>query len=107
MLGACTEGLGNSTFEDWMLNAKSPDEIIDRLKKGFVLGGHKAAAIALAEKKADIYLVSGIDPETVKNMFMTPFVSAEQAYRAAQKRFNNRGKVISMPFGGSTLPILE
>jgi len=106
LIGACGEGMGNKVFGDWMLGAKSPDEIIDRLRKGFVLGGHKAAAIALVEKKADIYLVSEIDPETVKKMFMTPFTSVNQAYRTAQKRFGGNGTVISMPFGGSTLPIL-
>ncbi len=107
LAGACQEGLGGSVFEEWMTDAASPDDLIKRLNQQFVLGGHKAAAIAMVLKKAEIYLVSEMDPKLVKNIFFRPFSTIRGAYAAAQHKFKGNGTVITMPFGGSTLPILK
>ena len=107
LVGACNEGLGGNVFEQWMTEAKSPDELTERIEKNFVLGGHKAAAIAMVLKNADIYMVSEMDPELVNNIFMRPFRTVSAAYRAAQAKFGGNGTVITMPYGGSTLPISE
>ncbi|MBO4327048.1 MAG: nickel-dependent lactate racemase [Clostridia bacterium] len=107
LVGACQEGLGGSVFENWMRSAASPDELISRIRENFVLGGHKAAAIAMVLKKAEIFMVSEMDPKLVKSIFLKPYSTLSGAYRAAQKKFGGRGTVITMPYGGSTLPITE
>ncbi len=106
LVGACNEGLGDDVFSQWMLSSPSPAAIIERLRKGFVLGGHKAAAIALILQKADIYLVSEMSDALVDKMFMKPFSSVQEAYDSALKTLGDQSKVIVMPFGGSTLPKL-
>lgn len=106
LVGACNEGLGDNVFSQWMLSSPSPAAIIERLRKGFVLGGHKAAAIALILQKADIYLVSEMSDALVDKMFMKPFSSVQEAYDSALKTLGDQSKVIVMPFGGSTLPKL-
>ena len=106
LVGACNEGLGDNVFSQWMLASPSPAAIIERLRKGFVLGGHKAAAIALILQKADIYLVSEMSDALVDKMFMKPFSSVQEAYDSAPKTLGDQSKVIVMPFGGSTLPKL-
>jgi nickel-dependent lactate racemase len=104
LVGACNEGLGDDVFSQWILSASSPSAIIERLRKGFVLGGHKAAAIALVLQKANIYLVSEMSDSLVNEMFMKPFSTVQEAYDSALKTLGNQSKVIVMPFGGSTLP---
>ena len=106
LVGACNEGLGDNVFSQWMLASPSLAAIIERLRKGFVLGGHKAAAIALILQKADIYLVSEMSDALVDKMFMKPFSSVQEAYDSALKTLGDQSKVIVMPFGGSTLPKL-
>lgn len=107
LMGSCKEGLGNTTFEKWMLKANSPDDLINRIKKDFKLGGHKAAAIALVLKKAQIFLVSELDPKLVKSIFMEPYDTVQQAYDAAIKEIGEDARVLIMPYGGSTLPIIK
>ena len=107
MVGACPEGLGSKIFEEWMLSAGKPQDIVDRIQKQFQLGGHKAAAIALTELKADIYLVSEIDDELVKKLFMFPKHSLEEAFADAFAKYGKDASVIAMPFGGATLPVLQ
>jgi len=105
LVGSCREGLGEKTFEDWMLRAEKPEDLIRWVQENFKLGGHKAAAIAMVLKNADIYLVSDMAPEFVRSIFMKPFSTVQEAYDAAVGKLGGDASVIVMPYGGSTLPV--
>ena len=107
LIGSCKEGLGEKVFEKWMLEAASPRDMIERLKVNFQLGGHKAAAIAMTLEKADIYLVSMLDDDFVRSIFMTPMPTAQEALYAAMRIKGRNATVLAMPYGGSTLPRIE
>ena len=107
LIGSCSEGLGEKTFEEWMLGAAAPEELIERIQKDFRLGGHKAAAIAMVRKKADIYLVSDLEDSFVRRLFMEPFPSVQAAYTAALRKLGENASVLAMPYGGSTLPVFR
>lgn len=106
LLASCSEGLGEKVFEKWMLNADSPDSLIRNIQINFELGGHKAAAIALVLKKAQIFLVSDLDREFVKSLFMEPFDSVDDALKEAMNRKGADAEILLMPYGGSTLPVV-
>lgn len=103
VVGSCSEGMGNAVFSEWMTSAQTSRDITDRLRRGFRLGGHKAAAIAMVLEEADIYLVSEMDPDFVRSIFLKPAKTAQEAYEDAIKTRPD-AKVIVMPYGGSTLP---
>lgn len=107
LVGCCREGLGGSTFEEWMLQADKAADLISRIKKEFKLGGHKAAAIAMVLEKADIKLVSEMEAEFVKNIFMEPYKSVQDALDDAMSQQGDDAGVMVMPYGGSTLPRLK
>lgn len=107
LVGSCAEGFGSKKFEDWLMEAESPHSLVERIGEHFELGGHKAAAIGMVLEKADIYLVSEMPDDVVKNIFMTPFKSVEDAYAAAVKKHGPGATVIAMPFGGATLPCMK
>lgn len=104
LVGSCREGLGESTFEKWMTKARAPEELTRKIEQKFELGGHKAAAIALVLEQADIYLVSDLEPEFVKTLFMKPFGTVQEAFEAAVREQGADSRVIVMPYGGSTFP---
>ena len=106
LIGSCAEGYGEHTFEDWMLNSESPDDLVNKIRRNFVLGGHKAAAIGMVLQRADIYLVSDMDPALVQRSFMKPYSSAQQAFDDALAKLGDNADVITMPYGGSVLPRL-
>ena len=105
LAGACPEGLGEAVFEQWMIQAESVDQILERIHRDFQIGGHKAASFAKALKRAKIYLVSQINPDIVRDIFMKPFSSVQEAYEAALQEKGENARVIVMPYGGSTLPV--
>jgi nickel-dependent lactate racemase len=104
LMGSCREGFGEATFEDWMLRATRPADLMQWVQEHFQLGGHKAAAIAMALQTADIYLVSDLSPELVHRIFLRPFAHVQAAVQAALAQKGPHASVLVMPYGGSTLP---
>ena len=90
-----------------MLEAEKPDDLIKRVRENFRLGGHKAAAIAMVLQNAEIDLVSELEPEFVKQIFLQPYQTAQVALDHAFAKLGRDASVIVMPYGGSTLPHAE
>ena len=106
LLAECGEGFGNATFETWLRDARSPDEVLERIQTSFVLGGHKAAAVAVVLKRASVHLVSSLPPETVRSCGLITFSDAGHAVKAAFDRVGSSAGLLVMPEGGSVLPVV-
>lgn len=107
VIGACNEGLGSAVFEEWLTSAEKAHDMVERIGREFRLGGHKAAAIAMVLERAKIYLVSEMDDDLVRSIFLDPKPSAQEAFDEAMEHYGPDATVIAMPFGGATLPIAE
>lgn len=99
LVAKCQDGMGEDTFEKWMLEMKSPDILIEKIKKKFVLGGHKASAIANLLKKVDIYLISSISKDYVKRIELKPVESIDKAIKMAFNKLGSNLKLIVAPNG--------
>ena len=106
-VASCSEGLGEKHFEEWMLGHEKSEDMIPHIRRDFILGGHKAAAIALVLQKVQIMLVSDLDDDFVRRVFMEPMPTVDAALKEAYNRLGGDAKVIVMPYGGSTLPCIE
>ena len=104
LIGSCREGLGERTFEEWMTSAPSAHSLIERIGREFRLGGHKAAAIAMVLERAEVDLVSELDDDFVRSIFLVPQPSAQVALDRAFEKLGKDATVLAMPYGGSTLP---
>jgi lactate racemase len=104
LVAECREGMGSRVFEEWMRDPGGPDAIIAHIQREFVLGGHKAAAVAMAMKQATIYLVSALPADDAHAMGFHPFGGLDEALRSALARVGHSPNVVVMPEGGSVLP---
>ena len=107
LIGSCREGLGERVFEQWLREAPDAHSMAERVRTDFQLGGHKAAAIAMVLENADVYLVSELPDDTVRGAFLKPAASAQAALDEAFSRLGSDARVLVMPYGGSTLPIVR
>lgn len=107
LVARCEEGFGNQTFEDWLLGARSPDELLERIQQDFVLGGHKAAAVAAVQKRSEIYLVSALPRNLVQRCGLTPFADPSSALKAALAKLGHDASLLVLPQGGSVLPVVR
>ncbi len=99
--------MGEPVFERWLGEAASPDEMVTRIGERFELGGHKAAAIGMVLQKARVFLVSEMNPDFVRTIFLEPYEDVPSALTAALRALGEQATVIVMPHGGSTLPIAK
>ncbi|HQF52608.1 MAG TPA: nickel-dependent lactate racemase [Thermoleophilia bacterium] len=99
LVARCPEGFGQRVFEEWMTGMGRPQVLIDRIRREFVLGGHKAAAVAGLLDRADVYLVSEFPDDVVRRMCMTPFSSVDEAVAAALARAGDAARCLVVPHG--------
>ncbi|HQO83206.1 MAG TPA: nickel-dependent lactate racemase [Synergistales bacterium] len=104
-VASCEEGLGSAVFQQWIESSSKPEDLIERVKSDFQLGGHKAAAIAMTLKKCSVLMVSSLDPATVSSFYVEPSPSIDKALDKAFSITGPSARVIVMPTGGSTLPV--
>ena len=106
-IASCKEGLGEKHFEQWLTGHEKSSDMITHIKTDFVLGGHKAAAIAMVLERARIFFVSDLEHDFVKKVFLEPFSDIQTAIDAAIAEKGPDAKIVLMPYGGSTLPKVE
>jgi nickel-dependent lactate racemase len=107
LLAECGEGFGHPTFERWMREADGPASIMDRLATHFVLGGHKAAAVARAMYQATIYLVSALPADVVRGIGLRPYDCAQRALDAALAQVGADATIAVISEGSAVLPSLS
>ena len=107
LIGACNEGLGSAAFERWLTQSPTAHSMVEKIGKQFELGGHKAAAIGMVLENASIDLVSEMDDDFVRSIFLNPQPSAQAAFDQAMAKYGPDATVIAMPFGGATLPVVS
>ena len=105
-IASAAEGLGEDSFEEWMLGHEKLSDMIPHIREHFVLGGHKAAAIALVAEIADIYLYSDLPEDFVRRLHFQPVSDLQGTFDALLRKYGENASVIAMPFGGATLPFL-
>jgi nickel-dependent lactate racemase len=108
LVAECGEGLGHPAFAEWVTCGDPPEELLRRIHERFVLGGHKAAAIAKTLRRGvRVFLVSTIEPGLVRKTSFVPFASAQEALAAAHSEMGHAASLAVMPHAGSTLPSLD
>lgn len=106
LVAECKEGIGNNICEQWIEEASSIQDIEERLKKCFILGGHKAYAIAKIAKEVDIILLSSLDKSLTKKMFMEPAEDIRQVQNLVKDKHGDGFKSFIIPSGSIVLPKL-
>jgi nickel-dependent lactate racemase len=99
LVARCREGFGNKVFEEWMTGMGTPQVLIDRIQQEFVLGGHKAAAVAGLLARSDVHLVSEFPDDVVRSMCMTPFETVGDAVAAALAAAGPSARCLVVPHG--------
>ncbi|AEE97842.1 nickel-dependent lactate racemase [Mahella australiensis] len=109
LLARCSDGVGEGLFMQWMHEASSPRDVLDRFQReGFILGAHKAFLLARSLDKFKTFLVSDLDEKTARDLFFIPSPTAQTAVDEAVEQCRNAGilnpSVIVVPQGIGILP---
>lgn len=104
LFAQCGEGFGSGEFERWLTSGKTPDQLVFDIQEHFILGGHKAAAIAMVAQSIKVILVTegdfGHKPLVGLDVFADPANALVQAF----KEVGPKATYAIFPLGASTLP---
>jgi len=106
LLAECAEGYGEATFEKWIEEENTPDDIIKRSKKKFVLGGHKAYGIARVVKEVEVILISSFPKKKVRKLFFIPMINLSCAIDYVKGKHGEDFLAYILPSGNTVLPYL-
>jgi len=107
ILGECVEGVGSDQYLQWMQECRTPERIEEKIRSDFVVGGHKAYAVTRLMKKAQFILISGLDPALARTLLFTPANDMAEALQVAFAKVGKNPRIILMPEGSLTVPILK
>ena len=104
----CRDGHGHKVFYEWMKKYQTIEDMEKQIKTNFKLGGHKAYYILKARQKADIILISKMNPKEVKNIFkLEPAKNLDDALEMAFAKKGKNAKIFIMPEAAKVLPELS
>jgi len=105
MVGECSEGLGPYEFQRWF-GLGGEEEIERELRRDFTVAGFVVYRAALLHRSARrVILVSGLEPEVVSRIGVTPCSTIAEALEIAWKEIPE-GKVLLMPHASQTIPAM-
>jgi nickel-dependent lactate racemase len=105
LAAACPEGIGSKDYERYVEGMHSHEEILTRLEQeGICVGPHKAWQIARDASRAQVILVSEMEPELVRSLLLTPASSVDDAIAMVASELAQGAQVGIMPRASSTIP---
>ncbi|MDQ1280854.1 MAG: lactate racemase [Thermoproteota archaeon] len=104
----CSEGYGERVFYDWTMKFKSIVEIEREIKRNFAIGGHVAYYLMRALEGVKIILVSIMPDYYATGVFrLRTAKTLNSAVDAAFRITGRKGKILVVPHGEATLPIVK
>jgi len=76
------------------------------LQKKFVLGGHKAYAIAKLTKEVEVILISSLPSDKVRKLFFIPMEDISQAIEYIKEKYGEDFQAYILPSGNTVVPQL-
>jgi nickel-dependent lactate racemase len=106
LVAACPQGVGNDAFVRLMQKAGCPADVFARLREGYALGHHKAARLAGLMGHAEIWGVTGLEPDLLQSIFIRPFKSLQEAVDSALRK-KPEGRVLFVNSATSVVPMVK
>lgn len=107
LFAECKEGFGERTFERWINEANSPQHLIEKIKKSFELGGHKAAAIAKVVETKKVFAYSKMSKEDLEKIFIEKVEDLNSLISRLKLLYGDDFKSYVIPYGASILPFIR
>jgi nickel-dependent lactate racemase len=106
VVSECPFGLGeNQTLYDLLAACRSPAEALERAdQEEYRLGVQQATRIAGVLQRAEIWVVTSLQREQVRSMFMRPFASVQEALDAALDRQGPAAQALFLLEASITVP---
>ena len=105
MASSCSSGVGPRTFKELHASAKSPKEILQKIRREEPVGVQwQNQVLARIQLKNEVYLVSGLEDGIVGDMMITPIQTIEEGLEKALEVMGSDAEVAVISEGPLVLP---
>jgi len=104
LVSECRSGIGEETYFNLLASSKTPQETLQKIEQGYRLGYHKAAKMAEIATWAEIWGVTGLADEDMKQAFIKPFHEIQEALDRAIEKKGERAKIMFLMDASLTVP---
>ncbi|MDR1827068.1 MAG: nickel-dependent lactate racemase [Methylobacteriaceae bacterium] len=103
----CPMGYGERVFEEWMSRGWTPRQVMEEVKRHFVIGGHKAYGFAKVAAEKEYWLISSFNERDTQRLYAKKAATVQEAVDAAFVRHGPQASCVYMPQGSVSLPVLR
>jgi len=107
LLAECAEGYGDPVFERYMKSGDTAQGIMDKIRKNFVMGGHKAYGFAKVSVAKKVIFVTDLSEKIVKSLFARKAASPREALAMALRDQGAEAEILVLPEGSVTVPVVR
>ena len=108
LVAECSNGVGDSNFLDYARRFRERKDLFTELRYRFRLGGHANVFLQELLEKCRIQLVSVLPELFVRDTFdLKPSQTASEAVQKAIRVEGKESKILIVPKGESTVPLME
>jgi nickel-dependent lactate racemase len=108
LTAACPEGTGSASYEAWMQDKHSYQEILDRFaEEGFRIGPHKAFQIARDASRVRLLSITEMHKEFAGKLLLNPAQDLQSALNLALTDLQSGDRIGVIPHANSTIPFLD
>ena len=103
----CSDGVPNhGNYAKILQMRNTPQELLDMINdESFsVFDQWQVQAQAMIQLKADCYLYSMLDADTVRKAMFIPITSVEATITSLQQKYGKEARIAVMPLGPLTIP---
>ena len=107
LVAKCRCGIGGKAFAELLGSSDTPKAVLETIKKGYVLGYHKAAKMAEIGLWAQMWGVTDVEPDIISKLFIKPFSDLQTAINLALEEKGKESSVLFLMDGGLTVPMVQ
>jgi len=105
---SCSTGVGPEAFRELHASVDSPKEVLQKIKREEPIGVQwQNQILARAQLKNDIYLLSNLEDNVVKDMMIIPIHTMEEGLEKGFEALGDSAEIAVIPEGPLVLPLLE
>jgi nickel-dependent lactate racemase len=102
LVSPCSDGIGPRAFYDLLA---SGGDVLGTIREGYRLGYHKAAKLVQLLKQAKLFAVTGLQPDILNGIGITPYKDVQSAIDDATKLKGNDSRILVVLDGCLTVPV--
>jgi len=104
LVSECRSGIGEESYFNLLASSKNPRETLQTIEQGYKMGYHKAAKMAEVASWAEIWGVTGLAEQDIKQAFIKPCQGVQEAIDKAIEKKGEKAKILFLMDACLTVP---